>query len=73
MIRVMMWLIYAMLAFGALCIVYVIAPVLIPLIAVVGGFGFLTWGIVTASKALERRVHGAVSDPSGVDDGPEQS
>lgn len=61
MTRIMLWLIYGMLAFGALCIIYVIAPILIPLITVIGGLGGLTWGIVTASRALERRVHGETS------------
>lgn len=55
----MLWAIYAMLAFAGLCIIYVIAPILIPLIVIIAGFGLLTWGIVTVSRALERRVHGS--------------
>lgn len=69
MIRIMMFAIYAMLAFGAVCIIYVIAPILIPFIVVIGGMGLLTWGIVTASRALEKRVHG----DSGAPHDPESS
>lgn len=63
MIRVMMFAIYAMLAFGALCIVYVIAPIVIPFVVVIGGLALLTFGIVAGSKALERRVHGEIRAP----------
>ena len=62
--RIMLPIIYAMLVFAALCIIYVIAPILIPLIVVVGGLGLLTWGIVSVSRVLERRVHGPDGDQS---------
>ena len=68
MIRLMMFAIYAMLTFAGLCIIYVIAPILIPFIVVIGGLALLTFAIVTGSKALERRVHGEIRAPIDVKD-----
>ena len=62
MIRVMLFAIYAMVGFGVLCVIYVIVPVLIPFLVVIGGLAILTWGIVTASRFLERKVQGQSSD-----------
>jgi len=57
--RVLIPIIYVMVAFAVLCIIYVVAPVAIPLIVVIGGLALLVWGITTFARYLEQRVHGA--------------
>ncbi|MEO0619303.1 MAG: hypothetical protein AAFZ01_08470 [Pseudomonadota bacterium] len=56
--QLLMYAIYAMLVFGALAIIYVVAPIVIPLLLIIGVLGGLTFGITRAAAWLEHRVHG---------------
>ncbi|MEL6289763.1 MAG: hypothetical protein AAFQ35_13410 [Pseudomonadota bacterium] len=56
--KYLMYAIYAMLVFAGVSIVYVVAPIIVPLVLIIGVLGGVTWGVTRVAALLERRVHG---------------